>query len=422
MANKSIDIIVFGATGFTGKCAVKNLAILTKDKYCDMTWGIAGRSLNKLQSLKKELSDSGLAVENISIFESDIGDRQSLKKALLLARVVINCTGPNTTLSPPIVEACIECGTHYVDISAEMFHILSLYQRYNKAAEDKSTLIIPSCGFAAIPSETGMIYLERQFKGTLHTVECYVELLLPKRTYVPGRALIHNGTWTSLVYVLEYFKDYLTLWKELFPKPVEPVPEEMQKSFFHRHNGRCWFPYPGTDNDLVNMSQRYLHNKNQKKPVHFGAYTTVPLFFHWIVIAAIYLYYYLSYFKFFRNWLINCPRLFTLGYASKKGPTDRTRKDTKFEFVLNGKGWELDGKLESRPTKTMSVKVSGNDPGYDATSIAIIMSAITILRESSNMPKGGVIMPGAAFYRTDIVDRLMHEGYSYEILKEVEDL
>ncbi|XP_075976278.1 saccharopine dehydrogenase-like oxidoreductase [Anticarsia gemmatalis] len=411
---KSVDIIVLGATGYTGKCTVQQLASLTQEKYWDVTWGIAGRSKEKLQKVVADLNKNGLAVKDLTIIEADIENEESLKKMLEVAKVVINCTGPNSILSPPIVKACIETGTHYVDISAEMFHILNLYKNYHKAAEDANVLIIPSCGFAAIPAETGMIYLERQFKGTLNTVHCYVELLLPN---IFPKVVIHNGTWTSLVYVLETFKQHIALKKELFPKPIEPVPEEMNKSFFHRHNRRTWFPYPGTENDLVDMSQRYLYEKTKKKPVHFNAYTTVQYFFQFIVIPAMYLYYYLSYFSCFRKLLINFPKLMTIGYVSEKGPTDKTRQDTKFRFVLNGKGWDIDQDTKSEPTKKMTVKVSGQDPGYDSTGIAIIMCAITILKEGSNMPNGGVIMPGAAFYRTDIVDRLMHDGYKFEVVQ-----
>lgn len=55
------------------------------------------------------------------MIESNVDNRESLKKALQMAKVVINCTGPNSVLSAPIVEASIESGTHYLDISAEMF-------------------------------------------------------------------------------------------------------------------------------------------------------------------------------------------------------------------------------------------------------------------------------------------------------------
>ncbi|CAB3222741.1 unnamed protein product [Arctia plantaginis] len=86
----------------------------------------------------------------------------------------------------------------------------------------------------------------------------------------------------------------------------------------------------------------------------------------------------------------------------------------KFSFLLNGKGWET-GDQNWEPTKTISVKVSGKDP-YDATVFAVIMSAITVIKERWNMPTGGVLMPGAAFYETDLVDRLK-DVFTYEVLK-----
>ena len=130
------------------------------------------------------------------------------------------------------------------------------------------------------------------------------------------------------------------------------------RSFFHRHNGRTWFPYPGTEPELVDMSQRYLHEKTQKKPAHFKIYTTFPVCFHFIIVPVMFLYYYLSYFKWFRKLLINWPRLMTVGYVSQKGPSEKTRQDMKYKFVLNGKGWDLGADLNSKPTKTMSVMVS----------------------------------------------------------------
>ncbi|CAH0583137.1 unnamed protein product [Chrysodeixis includens] len=414
MTNKSLDIVVLGATGYTGKFVVKFLANLTKEKYWDVTWGISGRSKQKIDKMLTELNDAGLGLKNIPIMESDVEDEESIKKVLQAAKVVINCTGPHITMSPPIVKACIEAGTHYLDLSAEIYHMLKLTQDYHKAAEDAGVLIIPACGLTALPSETGLIYLQRLFKGTLHTVECHVAILMPKRSYIPGRALLHSGTWTSLVHVLETFKEHEALFRQMYP-PLEPEPAEMKRSFFHRFNGRTWFPYPGCESNVAEMSQRYLHEKTQKKPTHYKVYTTLPI--HMLIaIPFMFLYYLLSYFGWFRKLLIKYPRIFTLGYASEKGPTEQMRKDTKYYFQFNGKGWDLDADLTTKPTKSMSVKISGRDPGYETTAIAIVMSAITVLKESSNMPKGGVITPGAAFYRTDIVDRLMHDGFTFEVL------
>ncbi|CAB3235856.1 unnamed protein product [Arctia plantaginis] len=413
--DKSVEIIVFGATGCTGKCTVLRLARLTTEKYLNISWAIAGRSKEKLLSLVKELSERGFNIKELLTIECDINNEESIKTMSKMTKVVINCTAPKILLSSLIVKTCIETGTHYVDLSGEMYHILNLYRDYYKSAADANVLVIPSCGFTTMPVETGLIYLEKQFKGTLYTVECFTEFSLPPCRLF--RALIHNGRWTSLLNSFKTYRHQLSLWSEIFPEPIEPEPEEMKRSLFFRNKGRLWFPWPGIENDSVRMSQIFLNEKNEKKPLHFKAYTTFQFFYQFIVLPVILMYYFLSYFKVFRRLLISFPRLFTLGYVSRKGPTYTMRQSTNFSFILNGKGWELDCNEKSKPTKTLSVKVSGQDPCQDSTAIALIMSAITILKESSNMPKGGVITPGAAFFRTDIVDRLMHEGYTFQVLK-----
>lgn len=411
---KTIDIVVLGATGYTGKCVVKMLATLTKEEYYDITWAIAGRSKEKLQDLATELCKADVGVKNLTIIESDIKNEASLKKMFDMTKVVINCTGPNCLLSPPIVKACIETGTHYVDISAEMLHMLKLQQDYHRRAEEAGVLVIPSCGFSSTVLEFGMVFLQRQFEGTLYSMECYAELLLP--SWIPGKIVLHNGTWTSTVYVMETFKKHWALWREMFP-PIEPEPEEMQKSFFHRHNRRFWFPAPGPEWYLGEMSQRYLYQTTGKKPVYLKEYTTFQYCFQFIIIPIMYIYYYLCYFKCFSKLLIKLPRLLTFGMVSEAGPSNKTRQNTKFRYTFNGKGWDVNDDLKSKPLKSLSVKVTGQDPGYDSTALAIIMCAITILKERSNMPKGGVIMPGAAFYKTDIIDRLtQNNGFKFEVL------
>ncbi|CAB3235863.1 unnamed protein product [Arctia plantaginis] len=408
-----VDILVFGATGFTGKFTVRQLALLTKEKYLDITWGIAGRSKEKLENLVRDIRNTGLDIKNVPVIECDVDNEESLKNMTRVTKVVINCTGVNIILSPKIVKGCIETRTHYVDISSEIFHILSLYRSYNKPAKNANVLVIPSCGFSSIPIEAGMIHLDKKFKGTLHSVECYVEHFSP--TSLPIEPLGHSGTWTSCVHVLLTLKESLSLKKEILPKSKEPKAEKIKRPFFFHNNGQLWFPWPGVENDTVQMSQQHLYEESGKKPIHFNAYTTFEKWYYFFIILGMYIYYYLCNFKCFAKLLINYPRVFTFGFISEKGPTNEMTQKLKFRFLLNGVGWEA-GDQNCEPTKTMSVKVSGRDP-YDSTAIAVIMSAITIIKESSNIPKGGVLMPGAAFHKTDLVDRLMNNGYTIEVLK-----
>ncbi|CAB3260911.1 unnamed protein product [Arctia plantaginis] len=208
-----------------------------------------------------------------------------------------------------------------------------------------------------------MIHLDKKFKGTLHSVECYVEHFSP--TSLPIEPLGHSGTWTSCVHVLLTLKESLSLKKEILPKSKEPKAEKIKRPFFFHNNGQLWFPWPGVENDTVQMSQQHLYEESGKKPIHFNAYTT------------------------FEKW---------------------------YYFFYNPGN---DGKQVIRivnQRKQCQLRYQEGTP-YDSTAIAVIMSAITIIKESSNIPKGGVLMPGAAFHKTDLVDRLMNNGYTIEVLK-----
>ncbi|KAL0832197.1 hypothetical protein ABMA28_001651 [Loxostege sticticalis] len=411
-----LDLIVLGATGFTGKHTVKNLVKIIKENNCNFSWGISGRSKEKIQNLRTELEEIGEDKSKIPVIECDI-KKDDIRIVTRQAKVLINCTGPNTILSEPIVKACLETKTHYVDISAELYHMINLHRNFNESAETSNIVVVPACGFAVIPVMTGLMYLEKHFKGTLNRVDCYAEVIIPKRAYFPGpnKCLVHYGTWESLVHELQNMQAYRRLKAETYPQNIyDPVPPEMKRSFFHKNKGKLWFPYPGPDQDVVDMSQRYLYEKKGKKPYHCKVYTTMPAWFHFlVVIPAMFIYYYLCYLKCFRHLLWKYPRFFTLGYMSHKGPTEEMAKETKFAFTFTGNGVD-----ENKQQTSLTVKVTGSDPGYETTSLSLVIAALTILTESAKIPKGGVLPVGAAFQDTHIVDSLIkNKGLTYEIIE-----
>ncbi|KPJ07631.1 putative saccharopine dehydrogenase [Papilio machaon] len=407
-----VDIIVIGATGFTGKHVVQQLAAFKKhDTYKTITWGISGRSKDKVNNLLSEIEEYDVDVTKILTIISDVKD-DSICNVTNRARIVINCTGPNTLLSEYIVKACVHTGTHYVDISAELYHMLNVYRAYHKRAEEAGVLIVPSCGFASIPTSTGLILLDRHFKGSLHTAECYVELHIPRECYYGGRnkTLVHYGTWEAFVFEMANMKKYKDLKKKTFPEVTsESVPREIKKSFFHKHERRWWFPYPGPDYEVDSMAQIYFQEKRGKKPIHFRAYTTMPLCIHFLIIPLVFIAYFLCKLKCFRNLMWKHPGFFSFGLMSHKGPSEKLKNDLKYTFTLIGKG-------NDPSAKEHIVKITGSDPAYKSTATTALFSAVTILLEGSKIPKGGVLMPESAFYETDIVERLKSNGINYEIV------
>ncbi|XP_068624638.1 saccharopine dehydrogenase-like oxidoreductase [Battus philenor] len=412
---EKVDIIVIGATGFTGKHVVKQLAGFRKhETYKTITWGVSGRSKEKVNNLLSEIEESDIDITKILTVISDVTDESNISNVTKKAKIVINCTGPNTLLSEYIVKACLQTGTHYVDISAELYHMLNVYRAYHKSAEEAGVLIVPSCGFASIPTSTGLILLDRHFNGSLRSAECYVELHIPRECYFGGRnkTLVHYGTWESFVHEMYNMGKYKQLKKEIFPQTSsEPIPRELKKSFFHKHEGRVWFPYPGPDYEVDSMARTYFQEKKGKKPIHFKAYTTMPLCIHFLLIPIVFIAYFLCKLRCFRNLMWKYPGFFSFGLMSHKGPTEKLKNDLKYTFTLIGKG-------DDDKAKKHIVKITGSDPGYKTTAAAVLFSAVTILLERSKTPKGGVLMPESVFYDTDIVERLNGNGMNYEIVND----
>lgn len=99
-------------------------------------------------------------------------------------------------------------------------------------------------------------------------------------------------------------------------------------------------------------------------------------------------------------------------------------ENTQFLMYFYGEGWTKKEKLaeptdqyKTPPTKKMITKVTGTNPGYGATCVALLLTATTILNEKSKMPStGGVFPPGAAFAKTNIIQELCKNGYTFEVI------
>lgn len=161
-----LDIILFGASGFTGKHTIPYVHKFSRSDGRSLSWGIAGRSKRKLTDTLKEVSKKLNAdFGKIPIIMADISDRESLRKMAERAKIVINCCGPYKFYGEPVVKACIDAGTNQVDVSAEPEYAEKIQSKYYKDAKEKGIYIISTCGFGSIPAELGVIYLEKQFNG-----------------------------------------------------------------------------------------------------------------------------------------------------------------------------------------------------------------------------------------------------------------
>ena len=160
---KDIDIIIYGATGFTGKLCVKYFQSLSTT----VTWAMAGRNLKKLQ---KVAEDNQAKVE---ILLADSDDESALDNLTSRARVILSTTGPFHRYGSKLVASCVKNHAHYVDITGENFWVKDLIDKHHSEALAKGIRIIPSCGFDSIPSDLGAFFSAKSIGKPIKRIESF---------------------------------------------------------------------------------------------------------------------------------------------------------------------------------------------------------------------------------------------------------
>lgn len=422
-----LDIILFGATGFTGRHAVEALINISKEK--GITWGVAARNKEKLTNLLKEISDkTGTDITKIPKFIADVGDEKSLQEVATNALAIVNCCGPFRFYGEAVVKACIATGTHHIDVSGEPQYMEEIQLNYHKEAEEKGIYIVSACGFDSIVAEMGIIHMMDSFKGELNSVETYLQ-----SKYVGTSkkgAGIHYGTWESAVYSLLHADELRPLREKLFPKRLPNfTPKLLPRSLIHRSSiiNKWCLPFPGSDRSIALRTQRYFYDNMKQRPVQVQTYIAFESFFKTLTIALVGVIFGLMVkTSITRRLLLNYPSLFSFGLVSHEGPSDEARANTFFHMTFHGVGWsdkkeDAEDKHSGPPNKVMITKLTGQDPGYGFTTIALVLSAVTILKEADKMPStGGVYPPGAAFAKTSLLTELKNHGMQVEVLSEPE--
>lgn len=189
MADREFDIIVYGATGFTGRLVAEYLA----GNYADgsVKWAMAGRSLSKLQQVRDEIG----APAGTPLLTANADDPASLKAMVARATCVITTVGPYQLYGEPLLAACVETGTAYVDLCGEPNWMHDMIGKYDAAAKASGARIVFSCGFDSIPFDLGVWTVEQaaiaKFGKPAPRVKCRVRSMkggMSGGTFASGKA------------------------------------------------------------------------------------------------------------------------------------------------------------------------------------------------------------------------------------------
>ncbi|MEC9250208.1 MAG: saccharopine dehydrogenase NADP-binding domain-containing protein [Pseudomonadota bacterium] len=153
MTQRTYDVVIFGATGFTGRLVAEYLAA---EYGSAVRWAMAGRSLDKLASVRDEIG----APADTPLIAADSSDPASLAAMAEQTAAVITTVGPYQLYGEALVKACVDAGTDYVDLCGEPAWMHDIIAAYDAPARDSGARIVLSCGFDSIPFDLGVYFLQ----------------------------------------------------------------------------------------------------------------------------------------------------------------------------------------------------------------------------------------------------------------------
>ena len=156
MSEREFDVIVFGASGYTGKLVAEYMG---KEYGNDesISWAIAGRNKDKLSSVKKDLNLN----ERVSIIEVDSTNKDSLDSMTSSAKCILTTVGPYQLYGSSLVQSCSENGTDYVDLTGEPGWMYEMINAHQDTAKKSGARIVFSCGFDSIPFDLGVYFVQQ---------------------------------------------------------------------------------------------------------------------------------------------------------------------------------------------------------------------------------------------------------------------
>lgn len=194
MAERDLDVVVFGATSVTGRRVAAYLADRAGEG--ELRWAAAARDPAKLERI--------LAEEGVDSFESitaELGDETSLREMASRAKVVLNLVGPYTLYGRPVIAACVEGGAHYADLTGEIPFARRMIAEFDSSAREAGVKVVEVCGFEALPPDLGVALAAEAAKDRWEEELAEVDLeVTTTKVPMPPRPsdYVSGGTFQSL--------------------------------------------------------------------------------------------------------------------------------------------------------------------------------------------------------------------------------
>ncbi|XP_021297592.1 probable mitochondrial saccharopine dehydrogenase-like oxidoreductase At5g39410 [Herrania umbratica] len=435
------DIIILGASGFTGKYVVKEaLKFLNTPASPLKNLAIAGRSHEKLVKTLQWAAHPSPLPPSVSIITADTTDPPSLLSLCTQTKVLLNCVGPFRIHGEPVVAACASSGCDYLDISGEPEFMERMEAKYHEEAVETGSLVVSACGFDSIPAEMGFMFNSRQWVAPAvpNHVDAYVSLESDKR-------IVGNfATYESAVLGVANM-DKLREFRRSRPKRPRPVipgpPPSRGPMIEHQEKiGLRAVKLPSADavvvqrtlvtlienpHGLPGVNESVEHTEKREafwssvKPAHFGVKIgSKSLLGIYRIIGVGMFIGLLGRISFGRWLLLKFPSFFSLGWFRKRGPSEDEVRSASFKMWFVGYGFSdssLASQANSKPDMQIITRVMGPEIGYVTTPIVLLQCALILLSQRESLPKGGAFTPGVVF-GPHLQERLQENGISFDLI------
>jgi short subunit dehydrogenase-like uncharacterized protein len=390
MSSPKFDIVVYGATGFTGQLVAEYLATHYRDDK-QLRWAMAGRSLDKLKSVRDAIG----APADTPLIVADAADPVSLKAMIDQTRSVVTTVGPYLLYGNELIAACAASGTDYFDLCGEVPWMRRMIDAHLATAQKSGARIMFSCGYDSIPFELGTFFAQEEAKRVFGTPTARVKGRIREMrgtfsggTAASGRAIFEAASKDPGLLAL--LRDPFALTPD-FTGPKQPPGNKP----IYEEDLQSWL----TPFFMANINTRNVHRSNMLLGFAYGrefVYDEMQMTgpgeegeaLAKKIVAA------------------NNRMATQAGPKPGEGPSKEERETGMYDLLFVAIA--PDGRQVRAAVK------GDRDPGYGSTSKMIAECAVCLLRDAADVP-AGIWTPGAAMQHR-LIKRLQdHAGLTFSV-------
>jgi short subunit dehydrogenase-like uncharacterized protein len=390
MTSPTHDLVLFGATGFTGGLTAEYLA---RHAPPGCRWALAGRNPTKLDAVRDRLVAINPELRSLPLLVADVNDADSLAAVAASSRVVVSTVGPYLEYGEPLVAACAEAGTDYLDLTGEAEFVDRMYVAHHRRATETGARIVHCSGFDSIPYDLGVRFTVLQLPE---------DVPLRVKGMVRASGTISGGTFASALTAISRARQS----KEVSDRRrrMEERPEgrkvrlTARPPHYDEEFGHWLVPLPLVDPKVVKRSAAALERYGPDFTYsHYAGVKRLPVMLAGLAgvgtVAA----------------AAQVPPLRSLMQRvapQGEGPSQEQRDRSWFAARFIGEGGG----------RRVTTEVSGGDPGYDETA-KMLGEAALCLAFDDNPPSSGQVTTAVAMGE-HLTQRLVHAGIRFEVLEQ----